>query len=437
METAHMARPAPKGLQTVARPASATACKNPVWSSLALTGAVPPQLRASDETAITDPDPGKDAEHKAAGSIDNTVVNGCAFLAQKCWSPGEELTLSQAHEACGKADSHPPCTGLTPKADGPLRGALAYNLAAVARQISISASILPENAPVNAQVRSFTDNDYWKDYPNALIIVPGFTPLQTAVAVQMHPNEKTRLERAKRDWDRGLAPFIFVSGGAVYPKGTPCYEGVEMKAELIQMGVPSDRVIVDIAAQHSTSNIRNAGRYMLDLLPANLTALIATSGAQVFYFKHPWISTFHHRSKKELGNRVGKLRGIPFTKHTRYVPSAGVKEAGEDPLDFLRNACSSGRRRRAVSHGMLAVRGATWRAARMERPLSGRGRHDAAGRTDTSSQSSGSAHQGERLASNTSGNWLMYRRLIASKPSKYLAFCALRRANRGVSRRRV
>ena len=129
---------------------------------------------------------------------------------------------------------------------------------------------------------------------------------------------------------------------------------------LIRMGVPKDKIIVDDKARHSTTNLRNAGRYMLR--HGMKKALITTSKGQDFYFSHPLISSFTVRSIAQMGLKVGKLRN-PKSKewwskikgelknhttseqfkkwngkhkninHTVFVPKESVFIKGLDPFD--------------------------------------------------------------------------------------------------------
>ena len=197
---------------------------------------------------------------------------------------------------------------------------------------------IAENAEVNKKVDNFKD---WKKYPYQTIIVPGYTPLDQKEAVPgVNDVGKERLVKAKAAFDEGKAPFILLSGGNVYPRGTPYREALEMKKELIKMGVPSDRIIVDAQARHTTTNLRNAGRYMLD---HNMTkGLVVTGGGpggpfdQAFYLGNPTISTFNRRCNKELGYEVGSLDivGDQTMTEIEYKPSSDVKRFNyRDPLD--------------------------------------------------------------------------------------------------------
>lgn len=189
-----------------------------------------------------------------------------------------------------------------------------------------------------AAVRGFTE---WERYPYAMIIVPGFTPLNTAVACPgVHPTAVRRLEQAVQDLADNQAPFVLVSGGNVYPQGSRFYEAIEMKTELVRLGVPEAQIVVEARARHSTTNLRNAGR----ILRAHglRTGLITTVGGgiadtdvfdQDFYFSNPTMSTFHTRCMSELGYRVGQLRGAG-EMHTAFTPAPEVVRIGlRDALD--------------------------------------------------------------------------------------------------------
>jgi hypothetical protein len=189
-----------------------------------------------------------------------------------------------------------------------------------------------------AALRGFTD---WQRYPYATLIVPGYTPLDSTVAAPgVHPTTRRRLEQAVADLAEAKAPFVLVTGGNVYPRGTPYHEAIEMKAELTAMGVPEPQILVEARARHSTTNLRNAGRIMR--AHGMRIGLITTVGGgiggsdvfdQDFYLSHPTLSTFYSRSVRELGYRVGELRGAGEL-HTELLPAPEVARVGiRDALD--------------------------------------------------------------------------------------------------------
>lgn len=195
-----------------------------------------------------------------------------------------------------------------------------------------------ENVKAEARVAAFTQ---WDRYAYDVIIVPGYTPLDTREALPgVHPVARARLDEAARAHREGQAPFILVSGGNVYPAGTPYYEGIEMKRALLASGIPEDAIIVEARARHSTSNLRNAGRFMM--AHGLSRALITPPGGgvagsrvfdQTFYFSNPEISTFHGRCERELGYRVGTLTEAGPSR-VSFTPSREVQRFNyRDPLD--------------------------------------------------------------------------------------------------------
>ena len=201
----------------------------------------------------------------------------------------------------------------------------------LAKNLAPTDPSIDENRKVNEAVANFQD---WGKYPHHLIVVPGYTPLNAKSPIKMHPTQKERLEQAVRDYHAGQAPFIMVSGGNVHPPGTDVNEALSMKEELKRMGIPEDRIIVDARAQHSTTNLRNVGRYMLD--HGMTRALVTTSFDQDFYFSCPDISDFHNRCRRNLGYTVGELEdvGNADPNHSVFTPSKDVHRINyKDPRD--------------------------------------------------------------------------------------------------------
>jgi hypothetical protein len=195
-----------------------------------------------------------------------------------------------------------------------------------------------ENEAALAAVRAFTA---WAGAAAAILVVPGYTPLDQATAVpELHPVAARRVALAVESFQAGKAPFILASGGAVYPRGTPYAEALLMKSALLAQGVPTERVLVDARARHSTTNLRNSGRIMRATGMAR--ALVATLGGglfgsdlfgQDFYFSNPVLSTFYARCDSELGYRVGELEALDGGL-IAFVPSADVTRVGfRDALD--------------------------------------------------------------------------------------------------------
>lgn len=192
------------------------------------------------------------------------------------------------------------------------------------------------NADTIARIRSLKEHDH---SPFALIIVPGYTPLKAPRPLPVDEIDAAvkRLEAARADLERGLAPCILVSGGSVHPPGTPHNEALSMRDWLQKHGVAADRILVDPFARHSTTNLRNAGRIMRQLGLGKaliVTGFEASPFSQAFYFAHPFMSSFETRARRELGYTVGQLDGLD-DHHVAFVPSPEVTRINpRDPLDW-------------------------------------------------------------------------------------------------------
>lgn len=171
-----------------------------------------------------------------------------------------------------------------------------------------------------------------------VLIVPGYTPVdaQRPMPLAECAPARDRLDAAIADLRAGQAPFILVSGGSVYPAGTPHNEGLMMRAYLLARGVPAQQVLVDPHARHSTTNLRNAGRLMRALGMGRgliVTGFDREIFSQQFYFAHADLSTFADRCQRQLGYRVGELRGVD-DHHVSFTPAAEVDAPNyRDPWD--------------------------------------------------------------------------------------------------------
>jgi hypothetical protein len=174
---------------------------------------------------------------------------------------------------------------------------------------------IKENVKSRAAIQNFKEWDKYNDPPKKypLIIVPGYTPLGQDTPLKLHPTADERCKMALAEYNKGRAPFIMVSGGNVHPSDTNFNEAVEMKKKLMEYGVPEERIIVEGKARHSTTNLRNAGRFMQEDGHKDKfkSALVLTDGGQAFYFSEHVLtfSAFHGRSQAELGYKIGTLDG--------------------------------------------------------------------------------------------------------------------------------
>lgn len=167
--------------------------------------------------------------------------------------------------------------------------------------------------------------------PYDVIVVPGYTPDDAKKPMpEVHPVAAARLDEAITLYKEGKASLVLVTGGAVRPEGTPYTEALVMKRYLLERGISEAAIVVEPCARHSTTNLRNAGRFMLKYHLR--TALVVTSADQAFYFANGRVSSFELRSRTELGYMVGSLKNRTSTS-IEFAPSAAVLRRGPDPRD--------------------------------------------------------------------------------------------------------
>jgi hypothetical protein len=176
------------------------------------------------------------------------------------------------------------------------------------------------------------------DYRYDLLIVPGYTPLKAERPMRLAdlPAARQRVELAAQEFLDGRAPYVFVTGGSVYPAGTPHNEALMMREYLMELGVSPSRILVDPHARHSTTNLRNAGRLMLELSLSRaliITGFESPVFSQGFYFGNPTLSTFTLRCRKELGYCVGELISIDDNRIEFTPDPACLTPSYDDPLD--------------------------------------------------------------------------------------------------------
>lgn len=183
----------------------------------------------------------------------------------------------------------------------------------------------------NASSLDFARHLSWKSYPYTAIIVPGEGPED--LRTQLSALGKFRLTLAAESFNRKLAPFIIVSGGAVHPSHTDFVEAIEMRHFLIErFHIPERNIVTEPYARHTTTNLRNASRYLKIIgSPENRPALIVTDSSQTDYISS---SVFFNRNKSELKCEPGRIgqKITPFS--TNFVPNNDCTKIDPwDPLD--------------------------------------------------------------------------------------------------------
>ncbi len=163
-----------------------------------------------------------------------------------------------------------------------------------------------------------------------VIVVPGFTPPIQRTPIRLHPLARLRVREGWRVAQDLGVKHLLMTGGDVYPEGTPYVEAEEMAAFLRTLGCAPDRILVEPRARHTTTNLRNAGR----ILRARGWdhALVVTTKYQWLYLAFPAVSGFHRRCERDLGYRVGDLRPAGLGR-VRFTPSPDVEREGPDPRD--------------------------------------------------------------------------------------------------------
>lgn len=171
----------------------------------------------------------------------------------------------------------------------------------------------PLTSGLNAAAYTAARHADWSKYPYTAILVPGFGPEEAGMRIDHRSIARSKM--AAERFKKGLAPFIIVSGGHVYPAKTPYCEAVEMKRYMVEeLGLPTDSIIIEPYARHTTTNVRNASRIVYRFnMPQDKPVLVATDPAQT-----KMVINLAERCKRELG----------------YVPFRDVKKINEYESSF-------------------------------------------------------------------------------------------------------
>ena len=172
----------------------------------------------------------------------------------------------------------------------------------------------------------------WRATPYTALLVFGHGPedATSRTGVMGH----IRLGIAADLYQRGLAPFLIVSGGNVHPNRTPFNEAIEMKRLLIQdYGIPADRILIEPHARHTTTNLRNCARLLLAAgFPRDRPALVVSDPRTITYIGGKELAD---RNLIEMGVQPGTLSPGPDRVSLRFMPDpiAFQVDAAADPLD--------------------------------------------------------------------------------------------------------
>ncbi|WP_259067264.1 YdcF family protein [Mucilaginibacter sp. X4EP1] len=170
----------------------------------------------------------------------------------------------------------------------------------------------------------------WANYSYTVLLIPGEGPEADNTPISSGSKNRCRIAAAVYHQPNS-APFIMVSGGKVHPYKTPYCEAEEMKKFLIDsLQIPDSAIIMEPHARHTTTNMRNGARLLMQYnFPLLKPALVVSDPSQSAY-----ISGMKQRCIDQLGDVPYKLgKRISANSQEFYaVPVAGQINPTE-PLD--------------------------------------------------------------------------------------------------------
>lgn len=154
----------------------------------------------------------------------------------------------------------------------------------------------------------------WEKYPYSVIVILGWGP--DNYDFPLNPGAKIRIRTAVTKFKEGVAPFIIVTGGKVYPYKTRNVEAYHMKRYLIEeFGIPEDNIIIEPHARHTTSNIRNSTRIIYRWgIPMSKPMLVSSSEQHISTVAS---EAFAQRCQNELNlvpYKLGERIGLNFVE---------------------------------------------------------------------------------------------------------------------------
>lgn len=171
----------------------------------------------------------------------------------------------------------------------------------------------------------------WDDYPYSALLVLGYGP--TNYDFPLNPGGKIRLRIAAEKFKQGIAPFLIVSGGKVYPYKTRRVEAYGMKQYLIEeCGIPADRILIEPHARHTTSNIRNTVRILYRAgFPMDKPFLVSSSKSHIDYVMS---ERFEERCRRDMGLVPCRFVRRTEDNFAELLPLAVSLQINDrDPLD--------------------------------------------------------------------------------------------------------
>lgn len=190
---------------------------------------------------------------------------------------------------------------------------------------------LPLHGGMNEAAFARARRTDWSDFRYSALIITGIGP--EIEGMPLSPGGKYHLRLAAEQFAKGEAAFIIVSGGRAHPFNTPFTEAVEMRAALIERyGIPADRIVIDPHARHTTTNMRNAARLLMDMgAPLTQNTLVVCNPVQSANIESP---AFVQRNIRELGYAPGTAGARVSTTALEWrLAAASARIDPRDPLD--------------------------------------------------------------------------------------------------------
>lgn len=141
-----------------------------------------------------------------------------------------------------------------------------------------------------------------------------------------------RCRLAAVQYNKGVAPFIVVSGGKVHPYKTIYSEALEMKKFLIEkLNIPENVIIMEPHARHTTTNMRNCARLIFRYgMPIDKPCISTTTAGQSMMIT----TTLAARCQKELNEvpfKAGKRLSETEAEFIPVIDALHINPA--EPLD--------------------------------------------------------------------------------------------------------
>ena len=171
----------------------------------------------------------------------------------------------------------------------------------------------------------------WSKYRYSALVVLGIGPEDPMTRLSAAGEENVRV--AAERYRENLAPLIVVTGGSVHPRRTHFVEAVEMRRALTERyGVPDAAVVIEPYARHTTTNLRNVARRLIEIgAPLDRDVLILTNADQSRSISAP---AFAARNQRELGYQPGAVVSrISPTELSYRLSERSLRVDPRDPLD--------------------------------------------------------------------------------------------------------